>query len=179
VLSNPRDSFEPGALGSTSLAVELVGLHFRVRGSVNLGSHLRLSDLLNFGSQALALTVSEAVVLDGTGGEAADAVSALDVRLERICLVLDHSGYVPPPPREEMGVAKTSQRLVALTDAHLVTATFFTHPSAEPNGYLLATEPVWMPLTDVHVRSLAAPGITFEAAFGILNRRSIAASSVL
>lgn len=175
--SQPDFPFQAGSQSGASLAVELIGPHVRLGGTVQLGHYVRLSDLLNLHDQTL--TLADAVVLNRTGQKTDDAVPALDVRLATISLVVDHSGYVPPTPTEAVGVPKKSHRLIAVTEAHLITATFFVYPSAEPTASLLAAEPRWIPLTGLRVRSLIDPSIEFEAEFAVLNRTSVAASSVL
>ena len=175
MLSN-EFSFQAGSQSGPSLEIELIGPGTRIRGNVNLGSYVRLSDLLNFHDQLLQL--SGATVLDPTGKEMTSRVPVLDVRLVQISLVVDHSGYVPPVPTEELGIPKVSHRLLAVTEAQLITGTFFTHPSAEPGPYLLAFEPKWIPIADLEVRSLLVPSVVFEAAFAVLNRAGVSATTV-
>ena len=177
MLSNNDFSFQSGSQSGPALAVELIGPHVRFGGTVKLGPYLRLSDLLNFHDQTL--TLADAVVLNRTGQPTADGVPALDVRADAISLVIDHSGYVPPAASDDVAVQKASYRLMAVTDAHLITGTFFIHPGVEPNAYLLAAEPRWIPLTDVRVRSMVDRGIKFGAEFAVLNRRSVEATSIL
>jgi hypothetical protein len=169
-------SFQAGSQGGASLAIELIGPGTRIRGTVRLGSYVRLSDLLNFHDQVLQ--VADATVLDPTGKEITEAVPALDVRLAQISLVVDYSGYVPPIPTEELGIPKVSHRLMAVTEAQLITGTFFIHPSAEPSPYLLAFEPRWIPITRLRVRSLIVPSVQFDADFGVLNRAAVTATTV-
>ena len=170
-------SFQAGSQSGASLAIELIGPGTRLRGTVNLGPYVRLSDLLNFHDQVLQ--VADATVLDPTGKEMGDAVPSLDVRLGQISLVVDHSGYVPPIPTEELGIQKVSHRLLAVTEAQLITGTFFIHPSAEPSPYLLAFEPKWIPITGLRVRSLIVPSVEFEADFAVLNRAAVTATTVV
>jgi hypothetical protein len=177
VLSNNDFSFQAGSQSGPSLAVELIGPHVRLGGRVRLGAYVRLSDLLNLHDVTLA--VAEAVVLNRTGRETADSVPTLDVRLDAISLVIDHSGYISPAAPEDVGIQKTSHRLMAVTEAHLITATFFIYPGAEPATYLLAAEPRWIPLTNVRVRSLIDRRIKFGAMFAVLNRAGVRATTVL
>jgi hypothetical protein len=177
VLSNNDFSFQAGSQGGAALAIELIGPHVRFGGTVKLGSYGRLSDLLNFHDQTL--TLADAVVLNRTGLATADGVPALQVQIDAICLVLDHSGYVPPPASDDIAVQKARYRLMAVTEAHLITGTFFIYPGVEAKAYLLAAEPRWIPLTEVRVRSVIDRRIKFGAEFAVLNRRSVGAVSVL
>jgi hypothetical protein len=109
----------------------------------------------------------------------ADAVPGLDVRLGAISVVVDHSGYVPPTPPEELDIPKVSHRLMAVTEAHLITGTFYIHPSAEPSPYLLAFEPKWIPITGLVLQPLVVPSVKFEAEFAVLNRAFVTATTVV
>jgi hypothetical protein len=177
VLSQDDFSFQAGSQSGPSLAIELIGPHVRLGGTIRLGHYVRLSDLLNL--HDATLTLAQAVVLNRTGLETADSVPTLDVRLDAISLVIDHSGYISPAPPEDVGIQKTSHRLMAVTEAHLITATFFIYPGAEPASYLLAAEPRWIPLTNVRVRSLVDRRIKYGAMFAVLNRSSVGATTVL
>lgn len=177
MLSNNDFSFQAGTQSSPALAVELIGPHVRFGGTVKLGSYGRLSDLLNFHDQTL--TLSDAVILNRTGLATADGVPALEVQIDAISLVLDHSGYVPPPASDDIAIQKARYRLMAVTEAHLITGTFFIYPGVEPRAYLLAAKPRWIPLTEVRVRSVIDRRIKFGAEFAVLNRRSVGAVSVL
>jgi hypothetical protein len=167
--------FQPGLQTGPSLAVELVSSHARIGGSVNLGAYTRLSDLLNFHDEILTLT--DGVVLNRTGIATADGSPQLDVRLDGLTIVVDHSGYVPPPDSE--AVEKRSYRLMAVTQGHVITGTFFIYPGAEAVAYLRAKEPTWVPLADVRIRSLVDRRIKFAASFAVLNRRSVVATAVI
>lgn len=177
MLSDPDVGFHAGSQSGQTLAVELIGPHLRLGGKVSLGAYVRLSDLLNLHDQTLA--VSDAVVMDRSGKKTGDAAPTLDVRLDTISFVIDHSGYRPPTPAEELDIPKKSHRLIAITESYVVTGTFFIYPSAEPWAYLLAYEPKWIPLTGMRAKSLVDPSIELTAEFGVLKRSAVSASSVV
>ncbi len=166
--------FQPGLATGPSLAVELVSAHTRVGGSVNLGAYTRLSDLLNFHDEILS--VKDAKILNRTGIATADGAAELDIRLDGLTLVVDHSDYVPPPDSET--VEKRPYRMLVLTEGHVITGTFFIYPGAEAAAYLRAKEPHWVPVSDVRVRSLVDRRIKFSAGFAVLNRGSVLATAV-
>jgi hypothetical protein len=166
--------FQPGLATGPSLAIELISSHARIGGSVNLGAYTRLSDLLNFHDEIL--TVKDGKVLNRSGIATADGAAELDVRLDGLTIVVDHSDYVPPPDPE--AVEKRAHRLVVVTQGHVITGTFFIYPGAEPVAYLRAAEPHWVPIADVRVRSLVDRRVKFSAAFAVLNRRSVIATAV-
>ena len=166
--------FQPGLATGPSLAVELISSHARIGGTINLGAYTRLSDLLNFHDEIL--TVTDGKVLNRSGIATADGAPDLDVRLDGLTIVVDHSDYVPPPDPE--AIEKRSHRLLVVTRGHVITGTFFTYPGAEPVAYLRAAEPHWVPIADVRIRSLVDRRVKFSAAFAVLNRRSVVATTI-
>jgi hypothetical protein len=167
--------FQAGAQSGPQLEIELVSSNARILGSINLGSYSRLSDLLNFHDEIL--TVAAGAVLNPLGVRSADAGLPLDIRLNELTLVIDRSNYVPPPDAEQM-VEKREHKMLVVTDAYVITATFFIYAGAEAGPYLRANEPRWIPITDVNVRSLTDREIEFEAQFAVLQRKPILATSV-
>ena len=121
--------FQPGMQTGPNLEVELVSSHARIGGSVNLGAYTRLSDFLSFHDDILAVT--DGVVLTSRGEASGPRAAQLDTRLETLTLVIDRSTYVPPPDAEQ-AIEKKAHRMLAVTEAHVITATFYIYPSAEP-----------------------------------------------
>ena len=169
-------SLESGPPVGETLEIELFSAHARISGSVNLGAYTRLSDLLSFHDDILALT--DAAVLTQSGEPTADRAPQLDIRLESLTLVVDKSNYVPPPDSEQT-IEKKAHRMLAVTEAHVITATFFIYPDAEPIAYLKAHEPRWIPVADVHVTSLIDRKIEVRADFAVLHRTPIVITSIL
>lgn len=174
--SGVGSAFNPGSQVGPELEVELISDHARIGGSINLGAYTRLSDLLSFHDEIL--TVTDGVILTRTGRQTADGAPQLDVHLEELTLVIDRSNYVPPPDIGQ-AIEKTAHRMLAVTAAHIITATFFIYPSAEPISYLRAKEPPWVPVANVRVRSLVDRRIRYGADFAVLYRNAVLATSVL
>jgi hypothetical protein len=166
--------FEAGAQSGPKLELELVSSNARIGGSINLGAYSRLSDLLNFHDEIL--TVEAGAVMNPLGVRS-DAGLPLVVRLAELTMVIDRSNYVPPPDAEQM-VEKREHKMLAVTDAYVITATFFIYAGAEAIPYLRATEPRWIPITDVNVRSLTDRDIEFESKFAVLHRKPLLATAV-
>jgi hypothetical protein len=169
-------SLDSGPPVGPTLELELLSAHARISGSINLGAYTRLSDLLSFHDDILA--VSDAIVLNQAGEPTADRAPVLDVRLETLELVIDKSNYKPPPDTEQ-AIEKRAHRMLAVTEAHVITATFFIYPDAEPVSYLKAHEPRWIPIADVHVTLLTDRKIEINADFAILHRTPIVLTTVL
>lgn len=166
--------FQAGLQTGPSLAVELISAHTRIGGSVGLGAYTRLPDLLNFHDEIL--TVKDARVLNRTGIATADGAPELDIRLDTMTIVVDHSDYVPPADTEV--VEKRAHRMLVVTEAHVITGTFYIYPGAEATAYLRAKEPHWVPMSDVRVRSTIDRRIKLSAGFAVLNRRAVVATAV-
>ena len=167
--------FQAGSQSGPQLDLELVSSNARIGGSVNLGAYSRLSDLLNFHDEIL--TITDGAVLGPRGERTGSEGLPLDVRLTELTLVIDRSDYVPPPDTDQM-VEKREHKMLAVTDAYVITATFFIYAAAEPVTYLRAAEPRWIPITNVHVRSLVDRQIEFDAKFAVLHRKPLLATSV-
>jgi len=167
--------FQAGAQSGPQLDIELVSSNARIGGSINLGAYARLSDLLNFHDDIL--TIAAGAVMGPTGERSGSAGLPLDVRLGGLTIVLDRSDYVPPADSEQM-VEKREHKMLAVTDAYVITATFFIYAGAEAIPYLRAAEPRWIPITDVNVRSLTDREVEFEAKFAVLHRKPLLATSV-
>jgi hypothetical protein len=170
-----EEIFQAGAQSGPQLEIELVSSNARIGGSINLGAYSRLSDLLNFHDEIL--TVAAGAVMNPLGVRSADMGLPLDVRLTELTLVLDRSDYVPPPDAEQM-VEKREHKMLAVTDAYVITATFFIYAGAEAIPYLRAQEPRWIPISDVNVRSLVDREVEFKAKFAVLHRKPLLAWTV-
>lgn len=174
--SGSESIFQAGAQTGPQLEIELVSSNARILGSVNLGAYSRLSDLLNFHDEIL--TVTDGTVLTAIGVQSADAAPQLDVRLPELTLVIDRSNYVPPPDTDQL-IEKREHRMLWITDAYIITATFFIYAGAEAVPYLRAQEPRWIPITDLSARSLVDHEVEFNAKFGVLHRKPLLASAVI
>lgn len=174
--SGSESIFQAGVQGGPQLELELVSSNARIVGSVNLGAYSRLSDLLNFHDEIL--TVGDGTVLTAIGVRSGDRAPQLDVRLPKLTLVIDRSNYVPPPDAEQM-IEKREHRMLCITDAYIITATFFIYAGAEAVPYLRALEPRWIPITDVTVRSLVDRDMAFDAKFAVLHRKALLAAAVV
>ncbi|MEO8252721.1 MAG: hypothetical protein ABI578_09645 [Chloroflexota bacterium] len=176
MLPGVDSALEGGPPKGPTLEIELFSAHARIAGSVNLGAYTRLSDLLSFHDDILA--VENCVVLSTSGEPTADRAPVLDVRLESLTLVIDKSNYVPPPDAEQT-IEKKAHRMLALTEAHVITATFFIYPGAEPAAYLKAHEPRWIPVADVRLTSLIDSKIEVKADFAVLHRTPVILTTLL
>jgi hypothetical protein len=172
--SGSESVFQAAAHSGPQLELELVSSNARMGGRINLGAYSRLSDLLNFHDEIL--TVEAGAIMTADGVRSGDAGLPLDIRLNELTLVIDRSDYVPPPDPEQM-IEKREHKVLAVTDAYVITATVFIYAGAEAVPYLRAKEPRWIPITDVNVRSLTDRNIEFEAKFAVLHRKPLLATA--
>jgi len=175
MLSGDETTFQAGAQGGPQIELELVSSNARMGGRINLGTYSRLSDLLNFHDEIL--TIEAGAIMTPDGGRSAGAGLPLDVRLSELTMVIDRSDYVPPVDTEQL-VEKREHKMLAITDAYVITATFFIYAGAEAIAYLRAAEPRWIAITDVNVRSLTDRSIELEAKFAVLHRKPLLATAV-
>lgn len=173
VTDNP---FDMTTQTGPTLALELISAHARLAGSVNLGAYTRLSDLLSFHDEILAVT--DGRVLTAAGSETGDKATQLDVHLDTLTLVIDRSDYVPPPDADQ-AIEKKAHRMLAVTEGHIITGTFFTYPDAEPIPYLRAVVPKWVPIANVEVRSLVDPSAKVASDFAVLRRAAVIATAII
>ena len=176
MLPDTNSPFDASVQSGPILDLELISEHARINGSVNLGAYSRLSDLLSFHDEVLA--ISDARILTEGGAETGDRAATLDVHLDSLTLVIDRSDYVPPPDTEQ-AIEKKPHRMLAATEGHLITATFFIYPDAEPIPYLRAAVPKWIPLANVEVRSLIDPTAKVTSEFAVLRRASVTATAII
>jgi hypothetical protein len=174
--SGNEPPFQPGAQGGPKLELELISSDAMFAGTINLGAYSRLSDLLNFHDEVLS--VADGAVLTQTGDREAHEAPQLDIRLTELTLVIDRSNYVPPPDTEQI-IEKKQYQLLAVTDAYVITATFFIYAGAEATPYLRAAEPRWIPITDVKLHSLVDRKIEYSADFAVLHRKPLLATAVI
>lgn len=167
--------FQAGAQTGPQLDLELISSNARIGGAVNLGAYSRLSDLLNFHDEIL--TVAAGAVMNALGERSGATGLPLDIRLSELTVVIDRSNYVPPADPEQM-IEKREHKMLVVTDAYVITATFFIYAGAEPVPYLRANEPRWIPITDVNIRSLTDREIEIEAKFAVLHRKPVLATAV-
>jgi hypothetical protein len=167
--------FQAGAQTGPELDLEFVSSNARIGGTINLGAYSRLSDLLNFHDEII--TVAAGAVMGPTGERSGSMGLPLDLRLSELTIVIDRSNYVPPVDAEQM-IEKREHKMLVVTDAYVITATFFIYAGAEAVPYLRASEPRWIPITDVNVRSLTDRDIEFEAKFAVLHRKPFLATAV-
>ena len=150
--------------------VELIGTHLRAEGSVELGSFRRLSDYVNLLNGFF--TIHDVTLMSRLGEPTRLAFDDLRVRLDEIGLVAQKT-----PQRYEPGddvlVPKSRRRLVLMTTAHLIYGYAYLHSEASLTAFVDATDPPFVPMTNVRLRWLADRRVAGRYPFALVHRSQI------
>lgn len=169
---------EVGALPEgPTVAVELVGPHLRLSGTIGIGFHRRLSDFINHHEGLIK--VHDATVLRRNGDPTKVTMPSVWVSPEEVTLI----GQVEDDPnrdtRSELWIEKVAKPIIVVTPGHTMTADVHITPQAELSAFIESPSPVYVPMTDVRSRSLADRRVISRYAFALLNRRHMVAATKL
>jgi len=152
------------------LRVELMGTHLRAGGTVDLGHHRRLSDYVNHLDGFFS--IHEVVLLSRLGATTRIALPDLRVRLDEIGLVGQREAQAVPTSLDHY-VPKQPRRLVVMTAAHIIYGNAYLHEEASLTMFIDATDPRFLPMTNVRVRWLADRRLAGRYPFALLQRSHI------
>jgi hypothetical protein len=154
-------------VGPERSRVELVGMHLRVAGEIELGDFARLTDFMNVRD---SIGLQDAVLLAGHGDQSRYSFHELRVRLPDITIIGQRDGSSQGDRRNR--VAKRAPRIVVMTIAHIVTGAAYLHPQASLAS-LVEAEQRFMPMTDVRVQWLADRDMAARYPFALIQRSHI------
>jgi hypothetical protein len=173
----------PEAEPGRDASVELVGTYLRLTGRIPLGRFGRLTDLIN----ALSgyVHIHDAQLLRPSGEPAGVLLPEIMVDQDEIAFIAqteaqhpEHgaaTGFVDQP------FAQTQQRVarefVMFTPAHTINGTVYLFGETDLRGFVDATDPRFIAVTDATARSLANRRIVNRYPFLILNRTQMIAAS--
>lgn len=152
--------------------VELIGTDLWVAGMVNLGRFRRVSDFVNIVQGYLV--VRDVVVLTRTGEATRLTMPELRVLPDDIAVV-GQLGDDKPAPASETGtyIEKTAQRLVVLTRSHIIDGDVFIHGDGSIMAFVDATDPKFIPMSNVRVRWVTDRRLAARYPFALLQRAQI------
>jgi hypothetical protein len=152
--------------------VEVIGSQLWVAGIVNLGRFRRVSDFVNL---VLGyVTLRDVVVLTRTGEATRLTMPELRILPDDIAVVGQLSTDAPPAAAETgVFIEKTKQRLVVLTRSHLVDGDVFVQHDGSIMAFVDATDPKFIPMTDVRVRWVSDRKLAAHYPFALLQRTQI------
>lgn len=155
--------------------IELIGSNLWVAGMVNLGRFRRVSDFVNI-VQGYML-IKDVVVLTRTGEATRLALPELRVLPDDIAVVAqlgdDSSPGGSPESAGGFVVEKRRQRLVVLTKTHIIDGDVFMNVDGTVMAFVDASDPKFIPMTDVRVRWVSDRKLAAKYPFALLQRSQI------
>jgi hypothetical protein len=152
--------------------LELIGSQLWVAGMVNLGRFRRVSDFVNLVLGYMVL--HDVVVLSRTGDATRLTMPELRVLPEDIAVVGQLADDKPETASEAGGfIEKHAQRLVVLTRSHLIDGDVFIHGDGSLMSFVDATDPKFIPMSDVRVRWVSDRKLAARYPFALLQRSQI------
>ena len=164
--------------------IELVGTHLRLTGKISLGRFGRLSDLINASSGYVH--VHEARLLRRNGDPTTLVLPELMVDQDEISFIAQSEAPQPEPgaaggflePRFDATAAvRKAREFVIFTPGHSVTGKVHVFGETDLAGFVDATDPRFVPVTDATTRSLADRRIISHYPFILMNRTQMIAAS--
>lgn len=152
--------------------LELIGSQLWVAGMANLGRFRRVSDFVNLVLGYMIL--HDVVVLTRTGEATRLAMPELRVLPEDIAVVGQLADDKPQASSEAGGfIEKRAQRLVVLTRSHLIDGDVFIHGDGSIMSFVDATDPKFIPMSDVRVRWVSDRKLAARYPFALVQRSQI------
>ncbi len=152
--------------------LELIGSQLWVAGTVDLGRFRRVSDFVNIVQGYLI--VRDAVVLTRAGEATRLAMPELRVLPDDLAVVGQLDAELSQPVGDSgVIIEKRPQRLVLLTRSHLVDGDVFIHGDGSVMAFVDATDPKFIPMTDVRVRWLSDRALAARYPFALVQRSQI------
>ena len=164
--------------------VELVGTNLRVKGTISLGRFGRLTDLINASSGYVR--VRDAQLLQRNGEPSGLVLSELMVDQDEISFIAQsHAphpepgsgiGFIEPVFGDDIE-ARQAREFVMFTPGHTVTGRVHVFGQTDLAGFVDATDPRFVPVTDARTRSLADRRIVGQYDFILINRTQMIAAA--
>jgi hypothetical protein len=152
--------------------LELIGSQLWVAGMVNLGRFRRVSDFVNLVLGYLVL--HDVVVLTRTGEATRLTMPELRVLPDDIAVVGQLADDMPAEGAESASfVEKRAQRLVVLTRSHVIDGDVFIHGDGTIMAFVDATDPKFIPMSDVRVRWVSDRKLAARYPFALVQRSQI------
>lgn len=153
--------------------LELIGSQLWVAGMVDLGRFRRVSDFVNLVLGYLILR--DVVVLTRTGEATRLTMPELRVLPEDIAVVgqLEDDKDQTATSDTSSFIEKTVRRLVVLTRSHIIDGDVFVHGDGSIMAFVDATDPKFIPMSDVRVRWVSDRKLAAHYGFALVQRSQI------
>ncbi len=164
--------------------IELVGTNLRVKGTVSLGRFGRLTDLINASSGYVR--IHNAQLLQRNGDPTNLILSELMIDQDEISYIAQQQaehpepcaavGFIEPAFGDNIE-ARKAREFVMFTPGHTITGTVHIFGQTDLAGFVDATDPRFVPVTDATTRSLSDRRIVSRYAFILINRTQMIAAA--
>lgn len=151
--------------------IELLGTQLWVAGMVNLGRFRRVSDFVNLVQGYLV--IHDVVVLTRTGEATRLAMPELRVLPDDIAVVGQPEEEAASQTSANAVIEKRAQRLVILTRSHIIDGDVFIHGDGTIMAFVDATDPKFIPMTNVRVRWVSDRKLAARYPFALVQRTQI------
>jgi hypothetical protein len=164
--------------------VELVGTNLRLTGEVALGRFSRLTDLIN--ASRGYIRVRDARLLRRNGEPTSLVLAELMVDQDEISFIAQPQAEVPEPGAAVGFIepvfggdieARQAREFVMFTPGHTVTGMVHIFGQTDLAGFVDATDPRFVPVTEVTTRSLSDRRIISHYDFVLINRTQMIAAA--
>ncbi len=157
------------------IAIELVGQHLRLSGSVQIGFHRRLSDFMN--NHHGLIRLEGVTILRRNGDPTKVTMPSIWVSPDEVTIVGQATKPERSEPASDLAQTKRAYPMIVVTPGHTLSGNVHLNPQAMIDGFIESPDPPWIPMTDVRTRSLADRRVISRYEFALLNRRHIVAAS--
>jgi hypothetical protein len=155
--------------------IELIGSNLWVAGMVDLGRFRSVSDFVNLVPSYMV--IHDVVVLTRTGDATRLTLPELRVLPDDIAVVAqigdDDKQHSGGGAEGGLVVEKRRQRLVVLTRTHIVDGDVFIHGDGSIMAFVDATDPKFIPMSDVRVRWLSDRKLAARYPFALVQRSQV------
>jgi hypothetical protein len=139
---------------------------------VDLGRFRRVSDYVNLVQGYVVM--HDVVILTRTGEATRLAIPELRVLPDDIAIVGQLADDQSPASTDStVFVEKTTRRLVVLTRSHVIDGDVFIHGDGTIMAFVEATDPKFIPMSDVRVRWVSDRKLAARYPFALLQRSQI------
>lgn len=172
--------FEPEVGGGRVEPVEVIGTHLRVSASVDIGRFHRLSDLVNHTRGFLLLR--HARLLRRNGEPTRLTMPELLLNQDEIAFIGQRdTPELPPEPANALSrldrpmIEKRPRRMILFTSGHVITGSVHLYHEQTLAGFVDASDPRFVPITNACARSLADRRVNSHFALLLVNRTQMIA----
>ncbi len=174
--------FESEVGGGRLEPIEVIGTHLRASASIDIGRFHRLSDLVNHTRGFLSL--QDARLLRRNGDPTRLTMPELLLNQDEIAFIGQREApELPPEPADALSrldrpvIEKRPRRMILFTSGHAITGSVHLYHEQTLAGFVDASDPRFVPVTNARARSLADRRVISHFALLLVNRTQMIAAS--